>query len=68
MGRPAGILPVNGLAGDEADGSSHAVKIFTELMVVEGTTGAKTRFIAPAYGKFENPVRSSGESGANSIS
>jgi hypothetical protein len=23
-------------------------------MVVEGTTGAKTRFIAPAYGKFES--------------
>ena len=27
---------VNGLAGDEADGSSHAVKVFTELTVVEG--------------------------------
>jgi hypothetical protein len=30
---------VNGLAGVEADGLSHAVKVFTELTVVEGTTG-----------------------------
>jgi hypothetical protein len=30
---------VNGLAGDEADGSSHVVKVFTELTVVEVISG-----------------------------
>jgi hypothetical protein len=57
---------VNGLAGDEADGSSHAVKVFTVLTVVEGTQKARKPGSSHPRTGSSNPSPSSGESGANS--